>query len=181
MKKSRRKGRRIALTLLEVLVATTLATVMVAILFRVLQRTIHAQRIDRDRLGIVSAFASDMMHRDLVNARGMRFDDRQWTLAGMFEPSHLPRTIRYEIRDADPVAMLVRIDGDETMRMMEGAVATNIVPLVTVVDEVATDDELDQTPPWTGGLPQAPDVFRWAVIGSNGRDLASGTVWSGNE
>lgn len=172
---------RSALTLLEVLVATMLATIMVAVLFRVLHRTIHAQNIDLDRHPIVSPMAIEMVHRDLTNARGILADQRQWTLAGMFEPSHRPRIIRYEVRTIEAVPTLVRIDGEQTLQIIRDVAAITILPLVVVVEEDPGDDEPTLGPAFTGGLPPSPSVFGWQVVGVDGADRASGTVWSGND
>ncbi len=159
------------LTLIELIVALVLASLLTAALLNILGTVVRetnqlrGERVD----GIAAGVLADRLRTDLINARGMVFDDQSLSLSGFVVGGQLPGGVRYRGRQIGNQSVLVREVGDRVELCWVGFGGFVIVPQ----DEVDVETPI---PDGAGSLPPIPRRLRVSVLDRSGRAVVSEVI-----
>ena len=182
MTQSDRRG----FTLIELIVALVLASLLTAALLRIVGTiALDNAQLRRERSDDLAAgLLADQLRIDLINARGMAFDDRTLLLSGFIGKSQLPATVRYAQRQVGKHSVLIRQANDQTLVCWVGFGRFVIVPQDEAEERVPGErlpgepDPAEATPmpDVAGGLPPIAGRLQVGMLDASGRLLFSEVV-----
>lgn len=166
-----RAAPRSGLTLIELIVALVLASLLTAALLNILGSVVReTSQLRGEQIDLVAAgVLADRLRGDLINARGMAFDNQSLLLSGFVGDGQLPGSVRYRGRRVGDKAVLVREVGERVELCWVGFGGFAIVPQ----DEVDADTPI---PDAAGSLPPIPRRVTIKVLDRSGRAIISEEV-----
>lgn len=162
---------RIALTLIELIVALVLASLLTTALLQIVGTVVReTEQMRGERIDDVSAgILADRLRTDLINARGMLFDSQSLQLAGFVGEQQLPGSIRYRQRRIANQSVLIRETSGGAEVCWVGFGGFVIRP----EDEIDAETETSDV---AAGLPPMPRLLRVGVFDAAGRSIISEVI-----